>query len=124
VYGLSNAGTDQRGISHWIDSKVLASLTASAVLLVTFVLIERRSRHPLMPLRIFADRSRSGAFLIMLLVATALFGTFLLPDHLPAGRARLQRAEGPAWRLCRSPGPSRWCRGSSTSWSPGRAPGR
>lgn len=75
MYGLSNAGTDQRGISHWIDSKVLASLTASAVLLVTFVLIERRSRHPLMPLRIFADRSRSGAFLIMLLVATALFGT-------------------------------------------------
>ena len=75
MYGLSNAGTDQRGISHWIDSKVLASLTASAVLLVTFVLIERRSRYPLMPLRIFADRSRSGAFLIMLLVAAALFGT-------------------------------------------------
>jgi EmrB/QacA subfamily drug resistance transporter len=74
VYGLSNAGTDQRGISHWADTKVVASLAASAVLLVTFVLIERRSRNPLMPLRIFADRSRSAAFVIMLIVATVLFG--------------------------------------------------
>jgi len=45
VYGLSNAGTDQRGISHWTDTRVVASLVASAVLLVTFVLIERRSRN-------------------------------------------------------------------------------
>jgi hypothetical protein len=74
VYGLSNAGTDQRGISHWADTRVVASLAASAVLLVTFVLIERRSRNPLMPLRIFADRSRSAAFVIMLIVATVLFG--------------------------------------------------
>ena len=74
VYGLSNAGTDQRGISHWTDTRVVASLVASAVLLVTFVLIERRSRNPLMPLRIFADRSRSAAFVIMLIVATVLFG--------------------------------------------------
>jgi EmrB/QacA subfamily drug resistance transporter len=76
VYGLSNAGTDQRGVSHWADTKVVASLAASAALLAGFVAIERRSRHALMPLRIFADRSRSGAYLIMLLVATALFGTF------------------------------------------------
>jgi MFS family permease len=74
VYGLSSAGTDQRGVSHWADTKVLASLAASAVLLVTFVLIERRSRNPLMPLRIFSDRSRSAAFVIMLIVATVLFG--------------------------------------------------
>ncbi|WP_187365833.1 MFS transporter [Trebonia kvetii] len=74
VYGLSSAGTDQRGISHWADTKVLASLAASAVLLVSFVVIERRSRNPLMPLRIFSDRSRSAAFVIMLIVATVLFG--------------------------------------------------
>ena len=46
VYGLSNAGTDQRGISHWIDTKVhgLADRVGAAAA-VTFVLIERRSRH-------------------------------------------------------------------------------
>jgi EmrB/QacA subfamily drug resistance transporter len=76
VYGLSNAGTDQRGVSHWADTKVVALLAASAALLAGFVAIERRSRHALMPLRVFADRSRSGAYLIMLLVATVLFSTF------------------------------------------------
>ena len=76
VYGLSNAGTDQRGISHWADPKVIVSLAAAAVLLAGFVIIEKRSAHALMPLRIFADRSRSGVYLIMLLIGTALFGLF------------------------------------------------
>jgi EmrB/QacA subfamily drug resistance transporter len=76
VYGLANAATDQAGVSHWTDTKVVASLAAAVALLVTFVVIERRSRHALMPLRIFASRSRSGAYLIMLMLATAMFGIF------------------------------------------------
>ncbi len=76
VYGLSNASTDQAGISHWTDTKVVAALAAAVVLLVSFVAIERRSRHALMPLRILANRDRSGAYLIMLLLATAMFGIF------------------------------------------------
>ncbi|HZC41425.1 MAG TPA: MFS transporter [Streptosporangiaceae bacterium] len=76
VYGLSNASTDSSGVSHWGDTKVIASLAAAAVLLVSFVLIERRSRHALLPLRLLANRSRSGAYLIMLCLATAMFGIF------------------------------------------------
>jgi MFS family permease len=76
VYGLSNASTDQSGISHWGDTKVVASLVATAVLLVSFVVIEWRSRHPLLPLRLLANRSRSGAYLMMLALATAMFGIF------------------------------------------------
>ena len=76
VYGLSNASTDQHGVSHWTDPKVVASLAASVLLLVTFVLIEWRSKHALMPLRILANRSRTGAYLIMLCLATAMFGIF------------------------------------------------
>ena len=76
VYGLTNAGTDQSGVSHWADAKVLASVGAAIVLLAGFVLIEQRSARPLMPLRIFASRSRSGAYLIMLTLATAMFGIF------------------------------------------------
>ncbi len=76
VYGLSNASTDQAGVSHWTDTKVVASLAAAAILLLTFIVVEARSRHALMPLRIFANRSRSGAYLIMLLLATAMFGIF------------------------------------------------
>ena len=76
VYGLSKAATGQDGVSHWGDAQVLASLAAAVVLLVSFVLIEMRSPHPLLPLRVLADRSRSGTYLIMLCVSTGLFGLF------------------------------------------------
>jgi len=76
VYGLSKAATGADGISHWGDAQVLASLAASVMLLVSFVLIEMRSSHPLLPMRVLADRNRSGAYLIMLCIATGLFGLF------------------------------------------------
>jgi EmrB/QacA subfamily drug resistance transporter len=76
VYGLSNAATSPNGVTHWHDTKVVASLTAAVVLLVSFVVIEARSQHALMPLRIFRNRSRSGAYLVMLCVGTAMFGMF------------------------------------------------
>jgi EmrB/QacA subfamily drug resistance transporter len=76
VYGLSKAAIGQDGVSHWGDAVVVASLAASVVLLVLFVLIERRSTHPLLPMRLLADRNRSGAYLIMLCIGTAMFGMF------------------------------------------------
>ncbi len=76
VYGLSKAATGQDGVSHWGDAQVLASLAASVVLLVSFVLIELRTPRPLLPMRVLADRNRSGAYLIMLCVSTGLFGLF------------------------------------------------
>ncbi|MBO0773414.1 MAG: MFS transporter [Actinobacteria bacterium] len=76
VYGLSNAATSPNGVSHWGDTKVIASLAAAVVLLASFVVLEARSRHALMPLRILRNRDRSGAYLIMLCVGTAMFGMF------------------------------------------------
>jgi EmrB/QacA subfamily drug resistance transporter len=76
VYGLSSAATSPNGVSHWGDTKVVASLIAAVVLLASFITIEMRSRHALMPLRIFRNRDRSAAYLIMLCVGTALFGMF------------------------------------------------
>ncbi len=76
VYGLSSAATSPNGVAHWHDTKVVASLAAAVVLLASFVLIEARSREALMPLRIFRNRSRSGAYLVMLCVGTAMFGMF------------------------------------------------
>jgi EmrB/QacA subfamily drug resistance transporter len=76
VYGLSSAATSSNGVSHWGDTKVIVSLVASVVLLAAFILIEMRSRVALMPLRIFRNRNRSGAYLIMLCVGTAMFGMF------------------------------------------------
>jgi EmrB/QacA subfamily drug resistance transporter len=76
VYGLSSASTDSAGVSHWGDTKVVAALAAAAVLLAGFGLIEWRSSHPLLPLRLLANRSRSGTYLVMLALATAMFGFF------------------------------------------------
>jgi EmrB/QacA subfamily drug resistance transporter len=76
VFGLSNAATSPNGVSHWGDTKVAGSLVAAVVLLVSFVAIERRSQHALLPLRVLANRNRSGAYLVMLCVGTAMFGMF------------------------------------------------
>jgi EmrB/QacA subfamily drug resistance transporter len=76
VYGLSAAAPAGVGQSHWGDGKVIGSLVAAAVLLVSFVIIEMRSEHALMPMRILRDRNRSAANLIMLCVGTAMFGMF------------------------------------------------
>jgi EmrB/QacA subfamily drug resistance transporter len=76
VYGLSSAATTANGVSHWGDTKVVASLVAAVVLLSAFIVIESRSKHALMPLRIFRNRNRSGAYLIMLCIGTAMFGMF------------------------------------------------
>jgi EmrB/QacA subfamily drug resistance transporter len=76
VYGLVNAATTSNGVSHWGDPKVVASLVAAVVLLVSFGFIEVRSRHALMPIRVLKSRDRSGAYLISLCIGTALFGMF------------------------------------------------
>ena len=72
VYGFSNAETHA-----WSAGLTIAAFTASAVLLARFVLIERRARHPLLPLRIVADRSRGGAYASMAVAGAALFSVFL-----------------------------------------------
>ncbi len=76
VYGLSSAATSPNGVSHWTDAKVVASLTAAAALLAAFGVIEARSKHALLPMRLLGNRNRSGAYLISLCVGTAMFGMF------------------------------------------------
>jgi len=46
------------------------------VLLISFVVIERRSRHPLLPLHVVLNRARGGAYLSILLSAAGIFGVF------------------------------------------------
>ena len=72
VYGLSEADT-----KGWGAPLTIGLLVAGAVLLVLFVLTERRVAHPLLPLRIVLDRFRGGAYLAIGLSAIGLFGIFL-----------------------------------------------
>ena len=55
---------------------MVTALAAAAVLLVAFAVIEARSSHPLLPLRVLRNRDRSGAYLISLCTGTALIGMF------------------------------------------------
>ena len=77
VYGLIAAS--RRG---WQDMTVVASLTAGALLLLGLVLEERRSRAPMMPLRLFGSRSFSGVNLLTLFLYGALGGAFFLLPFL------------------------------------------
>jgi len=72
VYGFTIAGTH-----GWGAPLTVALLGGAAMLLATFVGIELRSPHPLLPLRVVLDRNRGGSFLTSLLVGCAMLGTFL-----------------------------------------------
>ena len=71
VYGLSHAAT-----AGWSSAGTLGPLAAAVVLLGMFGLIETRDHEPLLPLRIFANRNRTGAYAIMFCLATAVFAMF------------------------------------------------
>jgi EmrB/QacA subfamily drug resistance transporter len=60
----------------WGSARTLVGLAVAATLLVAFVWIERRHENPLVPLRIFSNRSLAASDATMLLVAAALFGVF------------------------------------------------
>ncbi|MGW2571571.1 MFS transporter [Streptomyces sp. NPDC001537] len=71
VYGFIRAADD-----GWRDGLAIGSFAAAVVLLVAFALIESRAKEPITPLRMFADRNRSGTYVIMLSLAAAMFGMF------------------------------------------------
>jgi EmrB/QacA subfamily drug resistance transporter len=60
------------------DPIVLAALVVGVAGLVSFVLAERRSREPMVPLRIFRTTAFAGANLVTLLVYAANGGVFFL----------------------------------------------
>jgi predicted MFS family arabinose efflux permease len=62
--------------SGWGSGEVLGFLALAAVLLVAFVLIERRSAEPLVRLSIFSVRTVRGANAAMFVVAAGLFAMF------------------------------------------------
>ncbi|APE36402.1 MFS transporter [Nocardia mangyaensis] len=72
VYGFSHAE------SHgWSDPTTLAFLIGGTVLLAAFVWLETRVAHPLLPLRIVADRTRGGAYLTVFVMGIGMFAIFL-----------------------------------------------
>ncbi|WP_438354486.1 MFS transporter [Microbacterium sp. CJ88] len=76
VYGFSNAETE-----GWDAPVTWGMLAGAVVLLVAFVLWQRRATHPLLPLSIVLDRNRGAAYLSVLIAGAGMFGIFLFVTY-------------------------------------------
>ncbi|MFC7310777.1 MFS transporter [Streptomyces monticola] len=71
IFAINQANTE-----GWTSGTTLGLLAVAAVLLLSFLAIQRRSAVAMMPPRVLQDRGRSGAILIMLLVGGGMAATF------------------------------------------------
>lgn len=80
VYAFSRA--EENG---WGASSTLGMLAAATVLLIAFILVERRVANPMLPLRIIRERNRAGAYLAVGINGIALFSTFFFLTYYLQG---------------------------------------
>ena len=90
VYGLIRLQTN-------VDGLGVASLLAGIVLLVAFVIAQRRERHPMMPLSLFRSKMFSIVNLYTLMLYMAIGGSlYFLPYALINGQGYTPTAAGAA----------------------------
>jgi EmrB/QacA subfamily drug resistance transporter len=71
AYALLDASS-----AGWGSAKIVGLLALAVVLLAAFVAIERRSRSPLVPFRIFRLRTLTGANVVGVMLGASLFSMF------------------------------------------------
>ena len=71
TYGLIEANT-----YGWTSTRILGAFAVAVVMLAAFVLLERHQRAPMLQLELFKNPTYTGANLVILLVALAMFGVF------------------------------------------------
>ncbi len=71
TYGFIEANT-----YGWGSPRIIGAFVVAGVSLVTFVLLERHQRAPMLDLSLFRNRTFGGANTAMLFVGLAMFGTF------------------------------------------------
>ena len=72
VYGITKAGAE-----GWGATSTLTFLAIGVALLIVFIVIESKTSHPLLPLRILTNRNRGGAYLASFFIGVGLFAMFL-----------------------------------------------
>ena len=84
VYGFTEAARAENpddpmdtAVQGWTHPSTITFLTLAVVLLVAFVLWERRAANPMLPLRVVLDRNRGGSYLVFLFSGAGLFAMFL-----------------------------------------------
>jgi EmrB/QacA subfamily drug resistance transporter len=84
VYGFTrvaeksqaNAAPGGSGDSGWTEPWALLFIGVGVLLVAAFVVVELRTRNPLLPMRLVLDRNRGGAYLTSTLVGSGLIGAF------------------------------------------------
>jgi EmrB/QacA subfamily drug resistance transporter len=71
VYGFIRAAS-----AGWGDSVTVLAFVSGLLLLAAFVTIERRAEQPITPLRLFNNRTRSGAYVARMLTVGGMFSMF------------------------------------------------
>jgi EmrB/QacA subfamily drug resistance transporter len=71
TYGLIEANS-----YGWGSSRIIGAFVVAAVALGAFYALERRQRDPMLDLSLFRNLSYTGANVVILLVALAMFGVF------------------------------------------------
>ncbi len=80
VYGLANA--ESKG---WSSPLTIVPIVVGLIVLALFVVIEERSSHPLLPMRVVLDRNRGGAYLTLAIAGIGMFGVFLFLTYYLTG---------------------------------------
>jgi EmrB/QacA subfamily drug resistance transporter len=71
TYALIEANT-----YGWGSTRIVGAFVVAIIAFVSFVLLERHQRAPMLPLELFRNRTYTGANSVILLVALAMFGVF------------------------------------------------
>lgn len=97
VFDLAGAVTSTLGMSAlvfgivhsaatgWSDLSTVLAVLVGVILLAVFILTEWRAKQPIMPLRLFASRERSGAYVVRLLFLGANVGFFFFSTQFMQG---------------------------------------
>jgi EmrB/QacA subfamily drug resistance transporter len=71
TYALIEANT-----YGWTSARIVGAFAVAVVALAAFVVLERVQRAPMLPLELFRSGTYTGANVVVLLVALAMFGVF------------------------------------------------
>jgi EmrB/QacA subfamily drug resistance transporter len=80
VFGSAKAETN-----GWGSGTTVGSLVGGALLLVGFVILQKYEKHPLIPLRVLADRNRGAAYLVQAFAYAGMFALFLFLTYYIQG---------------------------------------
>jgi EmrB/QacA subfamily drug resistance transporter len=61
----------------WVSSVILGLLAAAAVILVAFVLLERKAKEPIIDMELFGDRAFSASMAVLFFSGVGMFGSVM-----------------------------------------------